>query len=95
MKNKKTNPFKKNPFPLFAILTMVGIGIYVSYIYVQSLVKDISLTIGIMAGSTVIFLSLFLFSTKWAMESVIGGVDRKNCGRFECRVYQLSRYETV
>ena len=55
MKNKKTNPFKKNPFPLFAILTMVGIGIYVSYIYVQSLVKDIALTIGIMLVSTVIF----------------------------------------
>ena len=46
---------KNNPFPLFAILTMVGIGIYVSYRYVQWLVKDdIALTIGIMAGSTVI-----------------------------------------
>ena len=45
----------KNPFQLFAILTTVGIGIYVSYRYVQWLVKDdIALTIGIMAGSTVI-----------------------------------------
>ena len=49
---------KKNPFQLFAILTMVGIGIYVSYIYVQSLVNDIALTIGIMAGSTVIVVIL-------------------------------------
>ena len=47
---------KKNPFQLFAILTTVGIGIYVSYRYVQWLVKDdIALTIGIMAVSTVIF----------------------------------------
>ena len=46
---------KKNPFQLFAILTTVGIGIYVSYRYVQSLVNDIALTIGIMAVSTVIF----------------------------------------
>ena len=47
---------KKNPFVLFAILPLVGIGIYVSYRYVQWLVKDdMSLTIGIMAGSTVIF----------------------------------------
>ena len=46
---------KKNPFQLFAVLTMAGIGIYVSYIYVQSLVKDIALTIGIMLVSTVIF----------------------------------------
>ena len=46
---------KKNPFQLFAILTIVGIGIYVSYRYVQWSVKDdISLTIGIMAVSTVI-----------------------------------------
>ena len=45
----------KNPFRLFAILPLVGIGIYVSYRYVQGLVKDdISLTIGIMAESTVI-----------------------------------------
>ena len=45
----------KNPFQLFAVLTMVGIGIYSSYRYVQWLVKgDISLTIGIMAGSSVI-----------------------------------------
>ena len=46
---------KNNPFQLFAILTTVGIGIYVSYRYVQSLVNDIALTIGIMAVSTVIF----------------------------------------
>ena len=46
---------EKNPFQLFAILTTVGIGIYVSYRYVQSLVNDIALTIGIMAVSTVIF----------------------------------------
>ena len=46
---------KNNPFQLFAILTMVGIGIYASYRYVQSLVNDISLTIGIIAGSTVVF----------------------------------------
>ena len=46
----------KGLFGLFAILPIVGIGIYVSYRYVQWLVKDdMSLTIGIMAGSTVIF----------------------------------------
>ena len=40
---------------LLKILPIVGIGIYVSYRYVQWLVKDdISLTIGIMAVSTVI-----------------------------------------
>ena len=45
----------KGLFGLFAILPLVGIGICVSYKYVQSLVKDdISLTIGIMAVSTVI-----------------------------------------
>ena len=45
----------KGLFGLFAILSLVGIGIYVSYRYVQWLVKDdIALTIGIMAGSTVI-----------------------------------------
>ena len=45
----------KGLFGLFAILPIVGIGIYVSYRYVQWLVKgDIALTIGIMAGSTVI-----------------------------------------
>ena len=50
------NKNRKNPFTLLAILPLVGIGIYVSYRYVQWLVKDdISLTIGIMAGSTVIF----------------------------------------
>ena len=63
---------KKNPFQLFAILTTVGVGIYVSYRYVQWFVKDdISLTIGIMLVSTVVFLSLLLSSTKRAMESVI------------------------
>jgi hypothetical protein len=46
---------KNNPFQLFAILTTVGIGIYVSYRYVQWLVKDdIALTIGIMLAGTVI-----------------------------------------
>ena len=45
----------KGLFGLFAILPIVGIGIYVSYRYVQSLVNDIALTIGIMAVSTVIF----------------------------------------
>ena len=45
----------KGLFGLFAILPIVGIGIYVSYRYVQWLVKDdIALTIGIMAGSTII-----------------------------------------
>ena len=42
---------KKNPFPLFAILTNVGIGIAM----LQMFVKDISLIIGIMLVSTVIF----------------------------------------
>ena len=50
MKNKKTNPFQ-----LFAILIIVPIGIYASFNYVLALTNDISLTIGIMAGSTVIF----------------------------------------
>ena len=45
----------KGLFGLFAILPLVGIGIYVSYRYVQSLVNDIALTIGIMAVSTIIF----------------------------------------
>ena len=52
---------KKNPFQLFAILTTVVIGIYVSYRYVQWLVRgDIALTIGIMAGSTVIVAIIFV-----------------------------------
>ena len=42
---------KKKPFPIFAILTMVGIGIAM----LQMFVKDISLIIGIMLVSTVIF----------------------------------------
>lgn len=42
---------KKNPFPLFAILTMAGIGIAM----LQMSVKDTSLIIGIMLVSTVIF----------------------------------------
>jgi len=71
---------KKNPFQLFAVLIIVPIGIYASYRYVQALTNDISLTIGIMAGSTVIFLSLLLSSTKWAMESVIEGVQEINNG---------------
>ena len=67
----KNNPFKKNPFQLVAILTIVPIGIYASYTYVQSLVKDdIALPIGIMLVGSVIFLSLLLFSTKWAIEGV-------------------------
>ena len=46
----------KGLFGLFAILPIVGIGIYVSYRYVQWLMKgDIALTIGIMAMGTVIF----------------------------------------
>ena len=46
----------KKYFQFFTILTMAGIGIYASYRYVQWLLKDdISLTIGIMAGSTVVF----------------------------------------
>ena len=46
----------KGLFGLFAILPLVGIGIYVSYRYVQWLVKgDISLIIGIVGGGTVIF----------------------------------------
>ena len=56
MKNKKTNPFKKNPFPLFAILTMVGISITM----LQQFVKDISLIIGIMLVSTVIVAIIFV-----------------------------------
>ena len=45
----------KNPFSLFGMLALVGTGIYVSYRYTYWLVKgDIALTIGIMAGSTVI-----------------------------------------
>ena len=44
---------KKNPFPLFAILTMVGIGIGIAML--QMSVKDTSLIIGIMLVSTVIF----------------------------------------
>ena len=67
----KNNPFKKNPFQLVAILTIVPIGIYAAYTYVQSLVKDdIALPIGIMLVGSVIFLSLLLFSTKWAIEGV-------------------------
>tara|TARA_B100001123_G_C15292994_1_gene1018123 strand:+ start:2050 stop:2220 length:171 start_codon:yes stop_codon:yes gene_type:complete len=41
---------KKNPFPLFAVLTSAGIAM------LQMFVKDISLIIGIMLVSTVIFL---------------------------------------
>ena len=42
---------KKNPFPLFGILAMVGIVISMY----QMLWKDISLIIGIVGGGTVIF----------------------------------------
>jgi hypothetical protein len=45
---------KKNPFPIFAILTMAGIGITM----LQMFVKDISLIIGIMLAGTVIFFIL-------------------------------------
>ena len=55
-------------FPLFGILTVVGIGIAM----LQMFVKSIPLIIGIMAVSTVIFLSLLLLPTKWAMDSVRG-----------------------
>ena len=58
----------KNIFPLFGILTVVGIGIAM----LQMFVKSIPLIIGIMAVSTVIFLSLLLLPTKWAMDSVEG-----------------------
>ena len=52
----------KNPFPIFAILTMVGTGIAM----LQMSVKDTSLIIRMMLPGTVIFLSLLLSSTKWA-----------------------------
>jgi len=39
----------KNPFPIFGVLAMVGIGISM----LQMFVKDISLIIAIMWGSTV------------------------------------------
>ena len=49
----------KGLFELFKILPIGGIGIYISYRYVQWLVKgDIALTIGIMAVSTVIVVIL-------------------------------------
>ena len=51
MKNKKNNPF-----PLFAILTMAGIGIAM----LQMFVKDISLIIGIMLASTVVVVIIFV-----------------------------------
>ena len=47
---------KKNPFPIFAILTMAGIGITM----LQMFVKDISLIIAIMGGSTVIVAIIFV-----------------------------------
>ena len=62
----------KNIFPLFAILTVVGIAM------LQMFVKSIPLIIGIMAVSTVIFLSLLLLPTKWAMDSVRGGEQEIN-----------------
>ena len=62
-------------FPLFGILTVVGIGISM----LQMFVKSIPLIIGIMAVvSTVIFLSLLLLPTKWAMDSVRGGEQEIN-----------------
>ena len=51
----------KNPFSLFGMLALVGTGIYVSYRYTYWLVKgDISLTIAIMGGGTVIFVILWV-----------------------------------
>jgi hypothetical protein len=47
---------KKNPFPFFGILAMVGIGISM----LQMFVKDISLIIAIMWGSTVIVAIIFV-----------------------------------
>lgn len=64
----------KNIFPLFGILTVVGIGIAVF----QTFVKFTPLIIGIMAVSTVIFLLLLLLPTKWAMDSVRGGEQEIN-----------------
>ena len=54
-------------FPLFGILTVVGIAM------LQMFVKSIPLIIVIMAVSTVIFLSLLLLPAKWVMDSVRGG----------------------
>ena len=62
----------KNIFPLFAILTVVGIAM------LQMFVKSIPLIIGIMAVSTVIFLSLLLLPAKWVMDSVRGGEQEIN-----------------
>ena len=62
----------KNIFPLFGILTVVGIAM------LQMFVKSIPLIIGIMAVSTVIFFSLLLLSTKWAMDSGRGGEQEIN-----------------
>ena len=46
----------KKYFQFFTILTIVVIGIYISYRYVQWLVKgDIALLIAILGGGTVIF----------------------------------------
>ena len=41
---------KKNPFPIFGLLAMVGVGLSM----LQMNVKDTSLIIAIMGGSTVI-----------------------------------------
>ena len=62
----------KNIFPLFGILTVVGIAM------LQMFVKSMPLIIGIMAGSTVIFSSLLLLPTKWGMDSVRGGEQEIN-----------------
>ena len=45
---------KKNPFPIFAVLAMLGTGISM----LQMNVKDTSLIIAIMGGSTVIFFTI-------------------------------------
>ena len=47
---------KKNPFPIFAVLAMVGTGISM----LQINVKDTSLIIAIMGGSTVIVAIIFV-----------------------------------
>ena len=46
---------KKNPFPIFGILSVVGIGIYM----LQWQVKDTAVIIGIIAAGTVIFAIIF------------------------------------
>ena len=69
----KNNPFKKNPFQLVAILTIVPIGIYASYTYVQSLVKDdIAMPIGIMLVVSVIFFIITFVFYKMGYRGRVG-----------------------